>query len=58
MKFLNQAALSLEYFYQKLLKLNSVWPNYGWWKNGMFYFDSRCRYLITLIYHIQKKKTY
>ena len=39
----DQGAFSLEYFYQNLLKSNSVWPCYGWWKTGIFYFYSQCR---------------
>jgi len=36
-----------EIFYQKLLKSNIVWASYyGWWKTGMFYFDSRCHKLM------------
>jgi len=41
-KITPRASFSLEYFYQKLLKSNSVWSSYGWWKTGMFYFDTRC----------------
>ena len=31
-----------EYFHQKLLKSDGVWPSYGWWKTEMF-FETRCK---------------
>ena len=35
-----QADISLKYFYQNLLKSDSVWPSYGGWKTGMFSWDT------------------
>ena len=37
-----QANIPREYFYQKLLKSDSVLPSYGWWNTGVCFSDSRC----------------